>query len=480
MATSYNAAVVLALSNNWVVQGAQSNDMLFYVGNSNQSLVFGCSNTSNMTLKISSTGMGIGLGTALPQAQLHVSSNLRIDGNLQFSGIELVDSGGLNVNTTGVIATTSNILGYSNLSWSSSNGVQYYVDSSSTDNHFRWITGTSERMRLTGTGRLGIGTSNPQFTLDVNGITNLTAIRAENVYGFANDTTTAFGWYNIGLIDMGVSGRFKLSIIAGLGYNASSGANKCGETVIYGSINNATTTPNISGSFFSINQESIITNVKFVRNGSNNFSWFIYCNFGVNSLHTITNCTLTTGTYKNQFTFVTDPGVNSATVVEATNVFKVNGTIEVNTLVAPSSGNIYINKIYQGPYSYLYSGYVACYTEFDLNYGGIFKISNGSITYASDCNLKRDIMGLGNCLEDLSKITPITFKWLNNSNISYGFAAQNVQQVFSNLVTESSDGTLSLDQMALLPIVVKSIQEQNEIISNLQQEIELLKQKVNL
>ena len=149
------------------------------------------------------------------------------------------------------------------------------------------------------------------------------------------------------------------------------------------------------------------------------------------------------------------------------------GSVVLNT--SPTiSGTPYINRINQGSSSYFYSGYVGCYTEFDLNYGGTFKIGNGSITYSSDSNLKKNIVPLSNCLAKLEDIQPVTFNWLNSSKTSYGFIAQNIQQIYPEIVSASSNGELSLEYNAFFPILAKCIQEQQQKIQSLEARIALL------
>ena len=133
------------------------------------------SNNSNNVFLMS---CNIGIGTSNPQALLHVASNLRVDGSVQlynavqFTGIELIP-GLVQNNYTSVIASTSNIQGYSNLS----NGTLFSIMSNTSNDVFKYVSGSSsnELMRLTGAGNLGIGTSNPQATLDIVGSLNVSS-----------------------------------------------------------------------------------------------------------------------------------------------------------------------------------------------------------------------------------------------------------------------------------------------------------------
>ena len=222
----------LCPASNYIVQGSGSNDVLVFASTSNQNIVFGTSNNSNLLVRINSNGFvgvglsnpgfrldvlgdlnfsgvlrqggvpyvgsqwsnsgtsvfllgsNVGIGVSNPGAQLHVGSNLRVDGALQmanyatFGGIDFMYGGTLS-NAGGVILTTSNIQGYSNLVWgaSGSNGTQYSIMSNTSNDVFRWVAGaaSNEIMRLNGAGMLGIGAAAPSSILHLasNGLANV-------------------------------------------------------------------------------------------------------------------------------------------------------------------------------------------------------------------------------------------------------------------------------------------------------------------
>ena len=91
----------------------------------------------------------IGIGTTTPLAPLHVASNMRVDGIIQCPSIEFIHD--------------NNASPY-NYSSSSST---FSINSSSNSFIFDLLVGTTntELMRMAGTGKLGIGISNPTFLL---------------------------------------------------------------------------------------------------------------------------------------------------------------------------------------------------------------------------------------------------------------------------------------------------------------------------
>lgn len=62
-----------------------------------------------------------------------------------------------------------------------------------------------------------------------------------------------------------------------------------------------------------------------------------------------------------------------------------------------------------------------------------------------------------------------------NQKRRYGFSAQDMQQVFPDLVYEDVDGYLGIDYVALVPMLVEAIQEQQNQIESLRSEVDLLK-----
>jgi len=92
----------------------------------------------------------------------------------------------------------------------------------------------------------------------------------------------------------------------------------------------------------------------------------------------------------------------------------------------------------------------------------------------SDIRQKKDILELKYGLNEVLKLKPVTFRWKKSESnkLNLGFIAQDVNAVLPEVVDEGKDPdkTLGINYSAIVPVLVKSIQEQ-------QQEIESLKSK---
>lgn len=133
---------------------------------------------------------------------------------------------------------------------------------------------------------------------------------------------------------------------------------------------------------------------------------------------------------------------------------------------------------------------------------------NGTITETSDRNLKENIQPLQNGLNTIMKLNPATYNFRGNgeykglklsTGLHYGLIAQEVEEVLPSLVsnnfhsykevmstssgpdaTSETEATKTMEYKTmnyteLIPVLIKGMQEQQELIKELQKEIEELK-----
>lgn len=127
-----------------------------------------------------------------------------------------------------------------------------------------------------------------------------------------------------------------------------------------------------------------------------------------------------------------------------------------------------------------YAGY------FDGNMKVTGTLTATTITQTSDARFKKNISMLSSEYSRnlLSQLTPVSYMFKNDSNllfieedkaIHYGFIAQEVQKVIPELVYEDSAGYLSINYTELIPLLVKSLNDQQKQIDELTTEIETLR-----
>jgi hypothetical protein len=151
-----NAAYPMDIVGDLNFSGTLRQNNLPYVG----------SQWSNNSSNVWISGSNIGIGLSNPAATLdvkgtlNISSNLSLGGGLSVQGLSIIKNTGTMVNITSTTVT-----GLSN----DLSGVNFLINSNTSNNYFKFIASNSELMRLTGNGYLGIGLSNPSYPLHVVG-----------------------------------------------------------------------------------------------------------------------------------------------------------------------------------------------------------------------------------------------------------------------------------------------------------------------
>lgn len=203
----------------------------------------------------------------------------------------------------------------------------------------------------------------------------------------------------------------------------------------------------------------------------------------------------------------------------------INETLEAR--IFPVSANIArlwtINSIYAFGFGVDQNGYGQIYRNLNspsaimtFNSNGYFGIGrtpsykldvNGSIRvnttiYSSDERLKSNISPLSDQTNNLFKLKSVSYNLnvpvlkssnnvaqtqtmdaskiisvpeQNDNRIHYGFIAQEVQEIFPELVYEDDEGILGIDYVSFIPLLIDELKQQNETIENLKDEIKTLK-----
>ena len=191
--------------------------------------------------------------------------------------------------------------------------------------------------------------------------------------------------------------------------------------------------------------------------------------------------------------------------------------VSVNSITSSSSDRIgtqslafYGTNSNEGGYFYGYGG-TSAYGVYALaggattnNYAGYFAgnlLYTGSLINASDAKFKENISDYTGALQKIMRIRPRTYTFKSDTAYSrfsfspgehYGFVAQELEQVFPELVVTASQppetdakgnpngGAMEykgVKTMEMIPILVQAIQEQQQLIEELQAKVARLEQK---
>ena len=86
------------------------------------------------------------------------------------------------------------------------------------------------------------------------------------------------------------------------------------------------------------------------------------------------------------------------------------------------------------------------------------------ILLTSDARAKSKITSLSseNSLQKVCSMRPVSFKWNHNGKPDLGVIAQEVREIFPELVIQNPDGSLSVRYNALVAPLIGSVQELNK------------------
>ena len=93
----------------------------------------------------------------------------------------------------------------------------------------------------------------------------------------------------------------------------------------------------------------------------------------------------------------------------------------------------------------------------------------GDILVSSDARLKANIVSLGSTLAKLLLLDGKTYTMKKDGKQKIGLLAQDIKNVFPELVSEDDDEMLAVNYQGLIPILINALKEQDAKISRLEQ-----------
>ena len=119
---------------------------------------------------------------------------------------------------------------------------------------------------------------------------------------------------------------------------------------------------------------------------------------------------------------------------------------------------------------------------FKVMFNGDATVSNdltvsGDVVISSDARLKSNIVSLGSTLPKLLQIDGKSYEMKGKQKI--GVLAQEIKEVFPELVSEDDNEMLAVNYQGLVPVLINALKEQESKIINQQTQIDELKELVN-
>ena len=102
---------------------------------------------------------------------------------------------------------------------------------------------------------------------------------------------------------------------------------------------------------------------------------------------------------------------------------------------------------------------------------------DGDVVISSDARLKSNIVSLGSTLSKLLQIDGKSYEMKGKQKI--GVLAQEIQDVFPELVSEDDNEMLAVNYQGLVPVLINALKEQESKIIDQQAQIDELKETVN-
>ena len=104
----------------------------------------------------------------------------------------------------------------------------------------------------------------------------------------------------------------------------------------------------------------------------------------------------------------------------------------------------------------------------------------GTLTQASDARLKTNILQIKDPLEKISQLNGYTYNWIDHqqdADTQMGVLAQEVQKVYPNLVKTDPNGNLSVNYTGLIPVLIEAVKAQQKQIDEQKRLIEQILRK---
>jgi uncharacterized protein YaiE (UPF0345 family) len=357
-----------------------------------------------------------------------------------------------------------------------------------TSSNHRWLynSGSNEAMRITSSGDVAIGTSTPLLTasgrgnLTINGSSNSLLSfgigGASSGYIFSSSTALEVDAQNSRHIQFNTNGAERMRITSGgnVGVGTMSPVNYTN----YRSLHISGAASNSSAILYLTNSTESIRGLFFAEGSANRVT------IGSQSNHDFTF--LTNDTERMRITSGGNVGIGTSAPIRRLQVEHAAGNFaEVarfsNTSNRSADDFAMVTLLGSNAANTSSYHYIALTGAADRMYvygNGNIVNSNNSYGTLSDISLKENIVDATPKLADILNLKVRNFNLIGDDTKQIGFIAQEFEEVFPLMVDlDGKSGKKAIKTSVLVPMLVKAIQEQTQIIKDLEARIVSLESK---
>jgi hypothetical protein len=468
--------------------------------------------TATLTLPLSTTNSQISTGSL--ELQSYAVNNSWIGDNLYFDG--------------SFFKARNN--GYIQQIYFNSNGSMGFATNSTIYTAGQGVS-VAAKMTILTSGNVGIGTTNPQAALHITGAIDaapaadgvLLGVQSEFAVIHLNGSASTGSLIDFSTNGSDRKGRIEYSNVTNNMIFSTNASQKL--TISSTGVITTTNNINMTGTNAQLLQTTANSvagdNVAVLYNSNaNSYGMYIGAGSGTNHALYITDSTRNNFLFKVQGNGHVGIGVNPSAWANGTTALQIgtaatlwnrasdnllilgsnsyfNGTTDIQ-ITTGTSNRIYFvgGAIYFDKAASTAAGSSTPWSQSMVisNNGSIGAPSGTNIYNASDLRLKQNITKIEDGLTKIISLNPIKFNWLDGFEESedgkdmLGFIAQEVQNVIPEAVESFGnssitigetiiDNPLTVNEKFIIPVLVKAMQEQNALITSLQEQINELKNK---
>ena len=432
-----------------------------------QRLQVGTANTlginTNGTVFVVTSNADVGIGTTNPTSKLHVI------GDGRFTGVITATSfSGSGANLTGLVPNT--------VSTSSTTTPQFIGFLTTSSGVTTSILASSTLTFIPSSGNLGIGTTNPQAKLDVNGSVRFRSSITDNnnATGSANQVLTAtsagagVSWASLTAASVGALSNVTVTNDTSTAtplfpiFTSSTGTNITGVNVDTsgltfiptgsGSLGIGTTSPtrnlDVNGTvrfrsgIYDVNNTVGSANSVLTADGNGGWSWQPVVSGGGGAISGI-NVTQD------------DTGVRYPLLAAGTNTSTTTQYVDTTDLVYDTNTNC------------LGIGSTTPTSRLDIigDVKVVGIVTASDFNSSSDIKLKTNIQRIANPIEKVLQINGVSFNWKESGKATMGVIAQEVEAVLPELVSDTDPKSVNYN--GLIGLLIECIKDQQRQIDEL-------------